>query len=125
VAEGVWGGRAFIVVTIAYAVILPISIWTVQAFDLGALDYVIALLPMIPVIAGAMIIMYRLDHLDELQRRIQLHAIGFAALITGLGTFAYSLMERVGLPPLSLTWVLPILIAFWGVGVFLARARYK
>jgi len=124
VAEGVWGGRAFIVVVIAYSVILPASIWTLQAFDLGLFDYVIALLPMIPVIAGAMIIMHRLDRLDEMQRRIQLHAIGLAALITGLGTFAYSLMERVGLPPLSLTWVLPILIALWGVGIFIARRRY-
>jgi hypothetical protein len=124
VREGVWGGRAFIVVVIAYAVILPVSIWTLQEFDLGPLDYVIALLPMIPIVAGAMIIMHRIDHLDEMQRRIQLHAIGLAALITGLGTFAYSLMERVGLPPLSLTWVLPILIALWGIGIFIARRRY-
>jgi len=125
VAEGVWGGRAFIFVTIAYSVILPVSIWTLRAFDLGPLAYGVALLPMIPVIAGAMIIMGRIDRLDELQRRIQVQAVGFAAMVTGLGTFAYSLMERVGLPPLSLTWVLPMLIALWGIGVFIARRRYK
>lgn len=119
------GGRGFILASIAYAVTLPASIWMLGEFDLGILEYVIALLPMAPVIAGAMIIMRRIDRLDELQRRIQVQALGFAAMVTGLGTFAYSLMERVGLPPLSLTWVLPLLLALWGVGCFLARRKYR
>lgn len=119
------GGRAFVVITIAYTVILPLSIWTLREFDLGALGYVVALLPVIPVVAGALVIMHRIDEMDEMQRRIQVQALGFSAMVTGLGTFAYSLMERVGLPPLSLTWVLPIMIALWGVGIFLAKRKYQ
>ncbi len=119
------GGPSFIAVTIAYMILLPLSIWSLREFEFGPFGYVVALLPMIPVIAGAIIIMRRIDGLDEMQRRIQVQALGFAAMVTGLGTFGYSLMERVGLPPLSLTWVLPIMIALWGVGIFIAKRKYQ
>ncbi len=117
-------GWGFAIAVLAYVVVLPLSIWTLRTFELGALAYLVALAPMIPVIAGAAIIMRRIEGLDELQRRIQVQALGFSAMVTGLGTFAYSLMERVGLPPLALTWVLPLLIALWGIGIFLAKRKY-
>ncbi len=120
-----FGQRQFIYVAVAYTALLPLSIWLLQGFDLGALSFLVALVPMIPVGAGAVIIMRMVDAMDELERRIQVQAMGFAGLATGLGTFAYSLLERTGLPPLSLTWVLPIMIGLWTVGKIIARRRYR
>jgi len=116
---------AFIGAAIAYAVTLPLSIVLMREMDFGVLSMGIALLPMIPVIFGVIVLVRMIDALDELERRVQLQALAISGMVTGLGTFAYSLLERTGLPPLSLTWVLPILIALWGVGNFIARRRYR
>ena len=115
----------FLVAIVAYVILLPCSIWILRLGDFGWVGIAIALVPMVPVVFGAIVIMQMIERLDELERRVHLQALAFAGLVTGLGTFAYSLMERVGLPPLSLTWVLPIMIGLWGVGSRLARAKYK
>jgi len=108
-----------------YALILPLSIWLLRTYEFGAAAPAVALLPMLPVVLGVIVMVRMIDALDELQRRIQVQALGFSALVTGLGSFAYGLLERTGLPPLSLTWVLPAMIWLWGIGHFVARRRYK
>ncbi len=63
---------------------------------------------------------------DEFQRRIQSEAVMIAAGVTGFGTFTYGFLEEwAGFPHLPLIWVLPILIASWGVALCIVRLRYK
>lgn len=85
----------------------------------------LALVPVLPVGWGVWSFVRFLGHLDELQQRIQLHAIAFAAGGTGMLSFAYGFLELAGLPPISVLWVLPMLLGLWGVGVKLAVRRYS
>lgn len=117
--------RQFLAASLAYALVLPISILLLKNIDFGALDFVVALAPVLPVIWGVLAAMGLLESLDELQRQIQTSAMGFAALVTGLATFAYGFLEGIGWPRLELIWVLPMLISLWGVGIWVAGRRYR
>ena len=86
---------------------------------------VVALSPMIPAAAMAWIILRELRRMDELQRRIQLEALGFSFAGTAILTFSYGFLEGLGYPRLSMFTVWPILAVLWVVGLVLARRRYQ
>ena len=85
----------------------------------------IALSPMLPAAAMAWVILRELRRMDELQRRIQLEALGFSFAGTAILTFSYGFLEGLGYPKLSMFIVWPILAALWIVGLVLARRRYQ
>ena len=85
----------------------------------------IALSPMIPAAATAWIVLRELRRMDELQRRIQLEALGFSFAGTAILTFSYGFLEGLGYPRLSMFTVWPLLAALWIVGLVLARRRYQ
>ncbi len=86
---------------------------------------VVALCPMIPAAAVAWIVLRELRRMDELQRRIQLEALGFSFAGTAILTFSYGFLEGLGYPRLSMFTVWPILAVLWIVGLVLARRRYQ
>ena len=85
----------------------------------------IALSPMLPAAAMAWIVLRELRRMDELQRRIQLEALGFSFAGTAILTFSYGFLEGLGYPRLSMFTVWPILATLWVVGLVLARRRYQ
>ena len=85
----------------------------------------IALSPMIPAAATAWIVLRELRRMDELQRRIQLEALGFSFAGTAILTFSYGFLEGLGYPRLSMFTVWPILAVLWVVGLAVARRRYQ
>ena len=85
----------------------------------------IALGPMIPAAAAAWVVLRELRRMDELQRRIQLEALGFSFAGTAILTFSYGFLEGLGYPKLSMFAVWPILAVLWAVGLVLARRRYQ
>ena len=85
----------------------------------------VALSPMLPAAATAWIVLRELRRMDELQRRIQLEALGFSFAGTAILTFSYGFLEGLGYPRLSMFTVWPILAVLWGVGLALARRRYR
>ena len=85
----------------------------------------VALSPMLPAAAMAWVILRELRRMDELQRRIQLEALGFSFAGTAILTFSYGFLEGLGYPKLSMFTVWPILAALWIVGLVLARRRYQ
>ena len=85
----------------------------------------IALCPMLPAAAMAWIVLRELRRMDELQRRIQLEALGFSFAGTAILTFSYGFLEGLGYPRLSMFTVWPILAVLWVVGLALAHRRYR
>ena len=85
----------------------------------------IALSPMLPAATTAWVVLRELSRMDELQRRIQLEALGFSFAGTAIVTFSYGFLEGLGYPRLSMFSVWPILAMLWIVGLLLARRRYQ
>lgn len=110
----------------AYVVVLIVSIITLQHVTL-ALPWrvLIAVAPVIPTLFALVAFLRFLGRMDELQRRIQLEALGLGFGAVGILTFAYGFLENVGLPRLSYIWIFPALIAFWGIGTGIAARRYQ
>ena len=105
-----------------------IFVWMVLLLaDRGAPDR--ARLGLLPLVAMAWLIgamWRRLVRKDELEQRIELYAIAFAAASTGLGSFAWSLAESAHLVPEgSLMYVMPALIALYGLSKCALRWRYR
>jgi hypothetical protein len=66
-----------------------------------------------------------LGRMDELERRIQLEAIGFAFGVTLVVVMTAGFLENAGVPRVSGIWIGPLMIALWGVGAALASRRYR
>ena len=115
----------FIAAMLAYVVVLLVCVVLLKQFPDSWIRIPLAVAPLIPVIFGLYAFLRKLSLLDELQTRIQYEAITFGSLATALLTFAYGFLELVGLPRLSMTLVLPLLGFLWGVGLFVAKRRYK
>lgn len=110
-----------------YALVLVASILVLNRLDEadGTVRALIALTPMVP---GALVCWSVLRHMrriDELERRVQFEAIGFAFAATALVTFGYGFLEGVGFPRLSLFVVWPLMGGFWIIGGQLAARRYR
>jgi hypothetical protein len=117
--------REFIIAMIAYGIVIMISRLTLNNIGESPWRFVIALLPLIPVLFLISGFIRYLSGIDELQQRIQLQAIGFAAGTTGLLTFAYGFLELEGLPSLSTFFIFPLMIMLWGVGLAYFSRRYE
>jgi hypothetical protein len=87
--------------------------------------YVVAVIPVAPIALFLYLITRRIARLDELQRRIQIEALGFAMGATALVTFAYGFLEGVGMPHLNWTYILPLMAALWAVGTAIVTFRYR
>jgi hypothetical protein len=89
------------------------------------LGYVIAFLPIIPSAFAMWAFMRYFRALDELQRRIQLEAVAFSFLATCLITLTWAFQQNAGLPRFDVSWVAPLLIVLWSLGLVIAKQRYE
>lgn len=110
---------------VAYAVILVISVLLVESHPHAAWRIPVALAPVIPTGFALVAFLRYLHDVDEMLQRLQLEAIGFSFGATGMLTFAYGFLQNVGFPPLSWIYVLPLMIALWGIGAIVASKRYR
>ena len=109
-----------------YAAVLVGSIELLQHSDFGPRwQAAIALTPMLACFAAAWVILREIRRMDELQRRIQFEALGFAFAVTALATFSYGFLEGLGWPRLSMFDVWPLMAVLWLVGQAMARWRYR
>ena len=91
--------RELIWSSIAYAIVLIVSITFLKTFEFARVwQIIISLSPVIPVVFVLLAIMRLTIYSDELQQRIQLYAISFSAACTALITFSYGFLENVGFP---------------------------
>jgi hypothetical protein len=116
--------REFGVAMAAYVVAVIVTVWLTPSID-PALRVPFVLLPLIPSAFALRAYLRFLGRMDELARRIQLEALAFGFGATGMLTFAYGFLENAGLPKLSYVFVLPLMIALWGIGAAIATRRYR
>jgi len=111
---------------VTYVIVLIGSLWALNAFAfLGVWSTVVALMPMLPGVAVAVVVMRRVRGSDELQRRIQLEALSLAFAGTALATFSYGFLEKVGYPKLSMFFVWPLMAVLWMVGGIVSGRRFR
>ncbi len=117
--------REFSTAMIGYTIIVVVAITLIGKFPESPWRFGLALLPVVPILFGLRAFMRFLSRMDELQQRIQLAAIAFAAGTVGLLSLAYGFLEIVGLPHLPLIWIFPAMIMLWGLGLIVATRRYS
>jgi hypothetical protein len=118
--------KELVTTLVVYGAMLVGSIGLLTHVDVArAWRDLIALCPMLPAAAMAWIVLRELRRMDELQRRIQLEALGFSFAGTAILTFSYGFLEGLDYPRLSMFIVWPILAVLWIVGLVFARRRYQ
>ena len=110
---------------LAYLKVLVGSVTVVEANSEAGWRYWVAVLPAVPAGLLVWLTVRQLSRLDEVQKRTQMQAIGFSLAATGLATFGYGFLESAGMPHMSPTLVLPLLAAFWGLGLLALALRYR
>jgi len=109
----------------AYAVLLVGSIELLKHTALpDPWRTVIALSPMVACGVCCQVVLRQLRRMDEMQRRIQLEALGFAFAGTAMLSFSYGFLEGLDYPRLSMFWIWPVMAGLWCFGLVLARRRY-
>jgi len=90
-------------------------------------DYqlLIALAPAIPGILFALSIGSAIASLDELQRRIQLEAIGIGSGASIIITLIYALLVEAGFPQVSWMFVPLLMILMWLAGKLWTVWKYR
>ena len=116
--------REFLFAMFGYVVLLPISIVVGSGLD-PLPRALVALVPLLPLGFALRAYLVFLGRMDELARRIQLEALGFAFGAAGMLTLSYGFLENAGFPRLSFVWVFPLMIALWVIGGAIAGRRYR
>jgi hypothetical protein len=121
--------REFLIATGLYAAVLFASVSVLQRMELPKWAVVfVALAPVVPVVLMLRAYLTVLGKMDELQRRIQSEAILIAAGVVGFGSFAYGFLEGAKVLPSipgALLWILPAMIAVWGLALPYVSRRYS
>lgn len=109
-----------------YSVLLLISVYVLKRELVGPpLSYLVAVMPVVPMLMVPRAVIRSFAAMDELQRRIQLEALAFAAMMLSLLTLTCGFLENAGLPRLSWIWIWPLLGILWRIGLSVAKRRYQ
>lgn len=109
-----------------YVVAVIASTTILNTFEFPQIAQImITLIPVIPTVFVVISIMRALKDSDELQKRIQLQAVTFSAITTGLITFSYGFLENIGFPSFPTIWVLPIMFFLWGISLGFLWKKYE
>jgi hypothetical protein len=108
-----------------YVALVYVSVRWLHKGPAAPWKYIIAVMPMLPVFFVPVFVVQFLHNLDELQRKLQLEALGFAFAASALASLTYGFLENAGLPHLNWVWVWPIMGGFWITGMLSARRRYR
>ena len=122
--------RAMWPILIAYSLILFVSSWALkQGIASIPLRAVVALLPVLPLLLLLRVALRYLRETDELQRRIEIEAIGIASLLVSMLYFGGGLLVQAKVLSLNtgavMIWVFPLIMLFYGIAKFFAVRRYR
>ena len=121
--------REFLPAMAGYVITLFLSVWLLKRVDEPGLRALVALLP-VPAIGLALraIIRYIRD-VDELQQRIELEAVSFAAAFVSMmyvtGGFL-QLAKVIDIPSaMAMIWVFPLICASYGLAKLVVARRFQ
>lgn len=122
--------RALWPLLIGYSLILFFSGWMLKrGIDSLALRALVALLPVLPLLLLIRIALRYLRETDELQRRIEIEAIGIASLLVSMLYFGGGLLVQAKVLSLNtgavMIWVFPLIMLFYSIAKFFAVRRYR
>lgn len=117
--------KEFLTSMAAYSIVVPLSVWLLRGHEHTTLGYLLAFLPIVPSAFALWAFLRFFRGLDELQRRIQFEAVAFSFLATCLITLTWAFQQNAGLPRFDVSWVAPLLIFLWGLGLGIAKRRYE
>ncbi|WP_104910540.1 hypothetical protein [Pseudomonas sp. LG1D9] len=115
----------FFIALAAYLVAVLVSTHFLADAPEGAGKISLALVPVIPLVAMALVAIRQLGRMDEMGRKIQLEALGIAFICTALITFSYGFLETAGLPRLSMFFVWPVMGGIWAIATVIGARRYR
>ena len=87
--------------------------------------FVVVLITMVGVVICAWAMMRLAREADEMQARKVLESLVISAAGTVITSIAYSFLEEVGAPHISLMWVTVVWAFFFGVGMLWSTWRYR
>lgn len=113
-----------------YMVLLFASMWLLrQPVESIALRALVALLPVLPMVWVMLAFLRYVREVDEFKRRIELEAIGVAAMLVAMLYMAGGFLQLGGVididAGLAMVWVFPLLALGYGLGKYLAQRRYR
>jgi len=118
--------KEFLFAMFLYALFLIVSITLLKNYEFSRVwQIVISITPVLPIIFVMIALMRLLKDSDELQQRVNLLATTFSAVLTGLLTFSYGLLENIGFPKMPTFAVFPMLFVLWGIGLGYFTNRYE
>ena len=101
------------------------SQWLLNQDFSQSYQFLIALAPAVPAAWLAISIASAITQLDELQRRIQLEAIGIGFGGSVIITLTYALLVEVGIPQISWMFVPLLMVLLWAVGKLWTMWEYR
>lgn len=104
-----------VIFSVSFLVKYPDSSWRIG----------IALLPILPSIMTTIAVIRALKRLDELQLKVQMTSLTISFAVVGLATFTYGFLENAGFPPIPYVWILPFMIATWGIATPIVGRAYQ
>lgn len=122
--------RALWPILISYSLVLFFSGWMLKrGIESMPLRALVALLPVVPLALLLRVALRYLREIDELQRRIEIEAIGISALLVSMLYFGGGLLEQAKVISLDagavMIWVFPLIMLFYGIAKFFAARRYR
>lgn len=118
---------AFTGFIMAYSAIVLATPFLDGAFELPEqVRLAMALAPVIPALLALREFVIFLRAADEVQARIQSEAILIAAGVVAFSSFAWGFVEGwMEVPNLSFIWILPAMVAVWGLALPFVSRRYR
>ena len=119
--------REFLPAMAAYVIVM-LMIWPkVGSVDIPALKIAAALSPMLPLAFAAWAFIRRVIGGDELEQKMHLAALSISVCVVGMGCMTAGFLASakiITIPGDLFTWVLPALIAVYGVALLITSRRY-
>ena len=115
----------FSVGAILYSVGVLVGLRWARSMEDDPLRFALALLPMVGVVVCAWAMMRFAWEADEMQARKVMEALVVSAAGTVITSIAYSFLEEVGAPRVSLIWVSAVWAFFFGIGMLWSTWRYR
>jgi hypothetical protein len=87
--------------------------------------YWLAILPVLPLVYMATVIVRYVSELDEMWRKVLAEAMAFSGIATGFTCFSYLFVRDMGGPEFRAEWAFYLMWAYYGIGMIASVRRYQ